>query len=131
MKRAGTLFEDAVSFHGLVAAARRALKANRHSESAATFMFHLEPEILQLHRELLSGEYIPGTYRVFTVYDPKERTIAAAPFRDRVVHHAICAVLEPVFERRAIFDSYACRVGKGTHRAWTGPRTLHADTGTS
>lgn len=53
----------------------------------------------------------------YSISDPKVRTIHAAHFRDRVVHHAICHVLEPYFERFFIYDSYACRKGKGTHAA--------------
>lgn len=80
-------------------------------------MYRLEPELFQLQRELESGAYRPGPYHSFTIREPKERQIAAAPFRDRVVHHSICSVLEPVFERRYIHDSYACRKDKGSHRA--------------
>ena len=58
-----------------------------------------------------------GPYRPFKVYDPKERTISVAPFYDRVAHHALMNVCEPVFERYAIFDTYACRTGKGSHAA--------------
>ncbi len=73
--------------------------------------------LLRLQQELQSQTYTPGPYTTFHVYDPKERLISAAPFRDRVVHHALCNVIEPVFERTFIHDSYANRVGKGTHRA--------------
>jgi hypothetical protein len=61
--------------------------------------------------------YRHGGYREFVVIDSKKRTIKAAPFRDRVVHHALCNIIEPILDRSFIFDSYACRVGKGTHRA--------------
>ena len=54
---------------------------------------------------------------MFTIYEGKKRQISAAPFRDRVVHHALTGVLDPIFERSFIFDSYACRKGKGTHAA--------------
>jgi len=70
-----------------------------------------------LQRELQSGEYRPGDYRAFTIYERKPRVISAAPFRDRVVHHAILNVIEPNIDRRFIDDSYACRIGKGTHAA--------------
>ena len=59
----------------------------------------------------------PGRYTVIEVFDPKHRMVSAAPFRDRVVHHTFCAVCEPIFERGFIFDTYANRSGKGTHRA--------------
>ena len=61
--------------------------------------------------------YQPGSYQSFYIHEPKRRLISAAPFRDRVVHHALCNVIEPIFERSFIFDSYANRLGKGTHRA--------------
>jgi retron-type reverse transcriptase len=81
------------------------------------FAFHLESELLKLQQELSSETYVPGPYRQFHVYESKKRLISAAPFRDRVVHHAICNVIEPIFEATFIYDSYACRVGKGTHAA--------------
>ena len=66
---------------------------------------------------MLTQTYRPGAYHEFYLYEPKKRMISAAPYRARVVHHALCNVIEPIFERTFIFDSYACRVGKGTHRA--------------
>ena len=117
MKRIGHVFAQVCDFRSLEQAAYRAFRANRDNADALRFMYRLEPEILQLQRELESGAYRPGPYHTFTIWEPKERHIAAAPFRDRVVHHSVCAVLEPVFERRYVFDSYACRTGKGSHRA--------------
>ena len=76
-----------------------------------------ESEILSLREELLSGAYRPGPYRFFTIHEPKRREIAAAPFRDRVVHHALCNLLAPVVERRFIARSFSCQVGKGTTAA--------------
>jgi len=66
---------------------------------------------------LLDGRYRPGAYTHFYIHEPKRRRISAAPFRDRVVHHALCNVIEPLFERRFIPDSYANRPERGTHRA--------------
>ena len=91
--------------------------ANGSGPSVARFVFDLERELLRLHEELASKTYRPGPYRTFTIYEGKKRQISAAPFRDRVVHHALTGVLEPIFERSFIFDSYACRKGKGTHAA--------------
>src|ERR1019366_5854029 len=71
----------------------------------------------KLHEELSTKTYRPGAYRSFFIYEPKKRQISAAPYRDRVVHHALTGVLEPIFERSFIADSYACRKGKGTHAA--------------
>ena len=73
--------------------------------------------MLGLERELLGGRYRLGRYRTIEIAAPKRRTVSAAPFRDRVVHHAFCAVVEPAFERGFVHDSYANRRGKGTHRA--------------
>ena len=114
MKRAGYLFEAVVDFHALCAAARRASRGKRSSQAVAAFLLELEPEILCLQRELLDGSYRPRPYRSFWIRDPKPRRISAAAFRDRVVHHALCATLEPIFERYAINESYACRKGRGT-----------------
>jgi len=117
MKRISNIFHSVCDFRCLEQAAYRAFRANRNNGDALRFMFHLEPGLFQLQGELLDVTYQPGAYHTFTIREPKERHIAAAPFRDRVVHHAVCAVLEPVFERRYICDSYACRNDKGSHRA--------------
>jgi len=117
LKREGHLFERAIDFHNLCAAARRTAQGKRGTNSAAWILFHLETQVLEVQRELKAGTYRPRAYRTFSISDPKSRTISAAHIRDRVVHHALCDVLEPVFERVAIFDSYACRKGKGSHAA--------------
>ena len=83
----------------------------------ARFFFDLERELSGCTRNSPAKTYRPGPYRTFTIYEGKTRQISAAPFRDRVVHHALTGVLEPIFERSFIFDSYACRKGKGTHAA--------------
>ena len=85
--------------------------------SADVFVLAVVEPLLQLQDELQSGAYRPGAYTHFTISEPKRRRISAAPFRDRVVHHALCHLIEPVFEGQFIADSYANRVGKGTHRA--------------
>jgi len=117
VRRFGGLFEGACGFLALVAAARRAARATTCGPEVSAFLRDLEIEVLELRRELVTDVYRPGPYHVFTIHDPKTRQITVAPFRDRVVHHALCAQLEPVFERLYIADSYACRRGKGTLRA--------------
>ena len=111
------LFDGIAAFTALHAAALRAARGKRAKPGATAFLASLETEILRLERELLSGTYRPGRYKTIEVRDPKHRIVSAAPFRDRVVHHAFCAVCEPIFERGFIDDSYANRTGKGTHRA--------------
>jgi len=108
---------DATEFHALRAAARKAARGHKGKPETAAFLCALETEVLQLQRELRSGSYRPGTFQTFRIRDPKPRTISAAPFRDRVVHHALCAAMEPTFEARADPDSFACRVGKGNRAA--------------
>ena len=80
-------------------------------------MNNQEKEVLQLKRKLENGTYKPGGYKVIEIFDPKHRLVSAAPFRDRVVHHALIDVCAPIFERGFVYDSYANRTGKGSHRA--------------
>ncbi len=105
------------SWDNLLLAYRKAGKGKRGQPSVAAFEHRLEDNLLQLQAELLEQRYRPGPYTSFTIHEPKRRLISAAPFRDRVVHHALCNLIEPIFERSFIFDSYANRIGKGTHRA--------------
>src|SRR5208283_3892017 len=83
------------------------------------FRGNLDTQLRCLREELLAGSAPWGPYRTFKVFDPKERTICAAPFRDRVAQHAMMNVLEPHFEAYQIHDSYACRKGKGVDAAIT------------
>jgi retron-type reverse transcriptase len=117
VKRIGNLWDALLSWENLYEAARRAALGKRKRPDVAAFLFNLEPEVIALRRELEEDSYVPGPYRTFTVLEPKRRLISAAPFRDRVVHHALTQILEPIFERRFTADSYACRVGFGAHRA--------------
>jgi retron-type reverse transcriptase len=118
MKTYKHLYPRVYAFDNLYCAFRRARKGGkRRQPEVAAFEYHLEPELWRLHRELRAETYCPGPYRNFYIYERKKRKISAAPFRDRVVHHALCQVIGPIFERRMIHDSYACRVDKGTHRA--------------
>jgi RNA-directed DNA polymerase len=117
VRRAGNLWPEVVSFRGLLAAADRAARGKRTAASVARFLERAEPEALALQRELRGGVWRPGRGARFTIRDPKTREITVVPFRDQVVHHALIAPLEPVFERRMIADSYACRRGKGAHAA--------------
>jgi len=117
MKRFGHLFEQTVAFDNLLLAADKALRGQKHKPAAARFYFHLESELLRLQEELIGGTWRPLPYCVFSVCEPKPRQICASDLRDRVVHHAICNALDPIFERRMISDSYACRRDKGTHAA--------------
>ncbi len=116
-RRHDQLFARIANFQALYGAARRAVKGKRKKPGAAAFFANLERELLALERQLRAGEYRPGRYVAFEVDDPKKRIVSAAPFRDRVVHHALCAVVEPIFEAGFIDHTFANRIGKGTHRA--------------
>lgn len=113
----GGLFERVTAWPNLLLAARRAARGKRFKPNVSAFSFHLEAELLRLQIELRERTYRPGPYRTFIVREKKPRLISAAPFRDRVVHHALCNIIEPIFDRGFLFDSYACRKGKGTHAA--------------
>jgi retron-type reverse transcriptase len=111
------LFDQIVSFENLLRAAHKAQRGKRFKENTALFNLNLEKELLCIQKSLLDRTYKHGPYHDFFVFDPKRRLISAAPYRDRVVHHALCNVIEPLFERSFIHDSYACRKGKGSHAA--------------
>jgi retron-type reverse transcriptase len=111
------MFAELTSWENLLLAYRRAARGKRGQANVAAFEHRLEENLLALQSELISGSYQPGGYSSFYIHEPKRRLISAAPFHDRVVHHALCNLLVPVFERTFIVDSYANRLGKGTHRA--------------
>ena len=117
MKSWNGLFDRVTAFDNLVVAARRARKGKRFKPSTAAFDLDLEGNLFRLQEELRARAWRPGRYVTFEIYEPKKRLISAAPYRDRVVHHALCNVIEPLFDATFIHDSYANRKGKGTHRA--------------
>jgi len=117
VRRVDGLFEHFANFSALHAAATRAVAGKRKKPGAAAFFANLEPGLLRLEQELRDQSYRTGRYLEILVRDPKRRVVSAAPFRDRVVHHALHSVVGPIFEQGFIADSYANRLGKGTHRA--------------
>lgn len=110
-------YADVYTWGNLLGAYVSAARGKRSQPPVARFEYRLEENLLTLQEELASEHYQPGPYVHFTIHEPKRRRISAAPFRDRVVHHALCRVIEPAIERSFIPHSYANRVGKGTHRA--------------
>lgn len=116
-KQHNDLFRRIADFGALRQAALIAAKGKHRKPGASSFFANFETELLRLERELQSGAYKPGRYVMIEIYDPKRRLVSAAPFRDRVVHHALCSVVQPLFERGFIGNSFANRVGKGTHKA--------------
>lgn len=111
------LFLKIVDFDNLWRAYLAARKGKRYRQEVAYFAARLDENLINLQNHMLWGSWQPGTASEFTIYEPKRREIQAPPFADRVVHHALVRVVEPLFERRFVYHSYACRAGKGTQRA--------------
>jgi hypothetical protein len=111
------LYPGLTSFTSLLAAAQAAQRGKRWRPDVLAFNSRLEAELFKLQSELRNFTYQPGPYRRFVIRDPKPRLIAAAPYRDRVVHHALCAAIAPPLERRFLRTTFANRAGYGTHRA--------------
>jgi hypothetical protein len=105
------------TWENLTLAWQNASRGKRGRAATAAFELYLGDHLVQIQRELTSQTWQPGGYHSFYIHEPKRRLISAAPFRDRVVHHALCNLTTPIFERRLNFDCYANRPGKGTHRA--------------
>jgi len=117
MKRKGGLYETFCSMVNLYKAVTNAQKAKRYKTATALFNLSLEQNLLDLQEQLKSETYKFGEYYSFLIHDPKQRLISAAPYVDRLVHHAVCNIIEPIFERKFIYDLYSNRRGKGTHKA--------------
>lgn len=116
-KRINNIWQQIISFENLLLAYHKARQGKQQKQPVAEFTLKLETELFKLQEELINDNYQPGKYRLFTIYEGKPRTIAAAPFRDRVVHHALMNIIEPLIDKQFIYDSYACRKNKGVHKA--------------
>lgn len=110
-------FESVVCIDTLVKAHKKALIGKRYNAKATTSNYNFMSNLVVLQDELLGGSYKPLPYRDRIIREPKIRHIQAPDFRDRIVHHAIHSVLNQFYERHFIPDSYACRPGRGTHKA--------------
>ena len=113
----GALFAAVTTWDNLWLAYSKAARGKRRRGSAAAFEHQVADRLIALQGELRSKTYRPGAYRHFFIHEPKRRKISAAPFRDRVVHHALCNLIEPLCDARFSEHSYANRTDKGTHRA--------------
>lgn len=117
VKRLGNLYPQITDFDNLYQAYRLARKGKGDRPDVARFELNLEAELIELQRALVNETYLPGGYKHRTIYERKPRLISIAPFRDRVVHHALMRVVDPLLDPILIHDCYACRQGKGVHRA--------------
>jgi RNA-directed DNA polymerase len=117
VKRTGNLWPAVIERGNLVRAFHQAARGKRRKQEVRRFAENLDENLDLLRRELIDRTFETGKFNVFTVYEPKERTIHAARFSERVFHHALMNLCEPVLERHSVFHSYACRKGKGRLQA--------------
>lgn len=112
-----TLFDEISSLENLFLAWREFLRGKRGRRDVQEYGLRLEDNLFALHEHLRSGTWKHGGYEQFRVCDPKPRIIHKASVADRIIHHAVVRVIEPIFERSFMFNSWSCRKGKGTHGA--------------
>ena len=117
MKTYNNLYKKVCSYENLFLAYKKARKGKSKKDYVLKFESKLFDNLKQLQRELTNKTYSPHPLKKFIVRDPKTRTIHSSIFRDRIVHHVIINVLEPIYEKIFIYDSFASRKKKGTHNA--------------
>jgi len=124
MKRHKNLIERITHPENLRVAYHNTAKAKRQTFGYLEFKEFAQININRLRDELAAGDYRIGKYREFTIYEPKPRLISALDFKDRLVQHAVCNVIGPIFERSLLNHTFACRPGLGTH---AGVRYIQAE----
>ncbi len=117
MKRVGNLMPQIAAIDNLYLAYYKARRGKLSQQAVLAFEADLDDNLALLQTELSEGKVAIGDYHYFKIYDPKERLICASSFRERVLQHALMTVCHPYFERYQLYDSYACRKGKGTYAA--------------
>jgi len=110
-------YKDIISIENLLSAWREFVRGKKSKADVAEFSLNLSRNSFQLHDDLQTKTYQHGMYEAFFINDPKPRSIHKATVRDRLLHHAIYRVLYPYFDRKFVYDSYSCRLDKGTHKA--------------
>ncbi len=111
------LYKEICSFKNLELAFKKARKGKRNKKSVQDFEFDLERNLFQIKHELETETYKPKPLKQFVIRDPKTRLISASDFRDRVVYHALCNIIQPIFEQTFIYDSHANQIKKGSSKA--------------
>ena len=117
MKTYKNLYQKIYSFENLISAFRKARKGKSKKDYVINFESELQKNLKCLQEDLINKTYFPSNLKKFIIRDPKTRTIHASIFRDRIVHHAIVNILNPIYEKIFIYDSFASRKNKGTHNA--------------
>lgn len=116
MKIYTNIFDKIISLENLFLAWDKFKKDKKNKKDVMRFEWKLEENIFQLHKDLKSKKYKHGPYSAFYLHDPKRRHVHKAIVRDRILHHAIFSVVNPIFEPTFIAHSFSCRIGKGTHK---------------
>ena len=117
MHKIKNIFPMIYDFENLFNAYKAGIKCKRYRPDVMAYTDKLEENLIELQNEFIWQTYTVGRYNIFYVYEPKKRMIMSLTFKDRVAQHAIYSQLNPYFEKQFISDSYACRVGRGTHKA--------------
>jgi len=115
MKRIGNLYDKVCSLDNLNLAYQKARKGKAKQYGVKLFEKDVDGNLIRIQQELLNLTYRTSEYKVYTIYDPKEREISCLPFSDRVVHHAIMNILEPIWTSIFIRNTYSCIKGRGIH----------------
>ena len=89
----------------------------RNRKDVQIFERYLEDNLFNLQRKIANKTYKHGKYTAFNIHDPKFRHIHKAKVEDRIVHHGVVSIIEPLFDNSFIYDSYSCRTNKGMHKA--------------
>ncbi len=110
-------YNHIISLENLYLAWGEFVRGKKNKKDVSEFSLNLSTNIYQLHLDLKNKTYIHGPYQAFKISDPKPRDIHKATVRDRLLHHAIYRVLYHHFNPKFVFDSYSCRLNKGTHKA--------------
>jgi retron-type reverse transcriptase len=117
MKNIMHLYPKIISVENLLIAWEEFVKDKKHKVDVRIYAQNLLQNIFLLHNDLINFSYKHASYQRFRINDPKSRVIHKAIVRDRLLHHAVYRILYPIFDKSFIFDSYSCRLEKGTHKA--------------
>jgi len=116
MKSYKHLFEKFISYQNLYLAYKNARKSKPNKKQVLDFGFNLEQNLFSIQEDIINNKYVVSNYLIFKIFEPKERIIAAPTFRDVVIQHAIINIIEPIFNKTFICDSFSCRKNKGIHK---------------
>ena len=117
MKPYDNLYPKITDIHNLLLAWKNVRKGKTKRRYVKRFQRNLKDNLNKIQKELLEQTYQPNKLKIFIIRDPKTRKISKSAFRDRVVHHALCNIIVPIFEKSFIYDSHANQIGKGTLKA--------------